>query len=158
MRARGDRAWQLYVYVCDNRVFVRCQPYCNARQVAMASQIVEAGVSFQKESFVHGHHVYFTNWTPTVGEVLSVKREVLNEYDRFAVAIWKDEEVVGHVPKALSKITSFFLKYNGILVFCEVTGRRVNRGVGLGMEVPCIYKFYGCQAHIKKLQEIVSKQ
>ena len=72
--------------------------------------------------------------------------------------IWKDEEVVGHVPKALSKITSFFLKYDGNVVFCEVTGRRVNHGVGLRMEVPCVYKFYGRQAHIKKLQEIVSKQ
>ena len=42
------------------------------------------------------------------------------------------------------------------MVFCEVTGRRVNRGVGLGMEVPCVNKFYGRQAHIKKLQEIVN--
>ena len=49
-------------------------------------------------------------------------------------------------------------QYNGNVVFCEVTGRRVNHGVELGMEVPCVYKFYGHQAHIKKLQEIVSKQ
>jgi len=41
----------------------------------MASQIVEAGASFQMESFVRSHHIYFTNWTPTVGEVLPVKRE-----------------------------------------------------------------------------------
>ena len=24
------------------------------------------------------------------------------------------------------------------------------------MEVPCVYKFYGCQTHIKKLQEIAN--
>jgi len=24
------------------------------------------------------------------------------------------------------------------------------------VEVPCVYKFYGCQAHIKKLQEIAN--
>ena len=142
--------------MCDNRVFALCQPYCTARQVAMASQIVEAGASFQMELFVRGHHVYFTNWTPTVGEVLPVKQEILNEYDRFAVAIWKDEEVVEHVPKAMSKITSFFLKYDGSVVFCDVIGRRVNRDVGLGMEVPCVCKFYEHQAHIKKLQEIVN--
>ena len=71
-------------------VTIVCSPYCTARQVAMASQIVEAGASFQMESFVRGHHVYFTNWTPTVGEVLPVKCEVLNEYDHFAVAIWRD--------------------------------------------------------------------
>ena len=60
------------------------------------------------------------------------------------------------MPKALIKITSFFLKYDGNAVFCEATGRRVNCGVGLGMEVSCVYKFYGRQAHIKKLQKIVN--
>ena len=83
-----------------------------------------------------------------------MKREILNEHDPFAVAIWKDGEVVGHVPNSLSKVTSFFLNYDGNVAFCEITGRRVNRGVGLGMEVPCVYKFYGRHAHIKKLQDI----
>ena len=30
----------------------------------------------------------------------------------------------------------------------------MNRGVELGVEIPCVYNFYGRQAHIKKLQEI----
>ena len=94
-------------YVYNNRVFVRCQPYCTARQVAVASQIVEARASFQMESFVRGHHVYFTSWTPTVIEVLPVKHEVLSKYDHFTVAMWKDEEVVGHVPRAKRKTTFF---------------------------------------------------
>lgn len=74
----------------------------------MASQIVGASASFQLESFVRGHYMYFRGWTPTVGELLPVKRKISNEYDPFAVAIWKDEEVVGHVPKSLSKVTVFF--------------------------------------------------
>ena len=124
----------------------------------MASQIVETSASFQLDSFVHGHHVYFRSWALTVGELLPVKREILNEYDAFAVAIWKDGEVVGHVPISLNKVTSFFLNNDGNVAFCEVTGRRVNCGVGLGMEVPCVYRFHGCLAHIKKLQELLKKE
>ena len=124
---------------------------------SMASQIVGASASFQLESFVRGHHVYFRNWTPTVGELMLVKREIVNEYDPFAVAIWKNGVVVGHVPKLLSRVIAFFLNYYGNVAFCEVTERRVNRGAGLGIEVPCVYKFYGCQVHVKKLQELLSK-
>ena len=56
-------------------------------------------------------------------ELLPVKREILNDHDPFVVAIWKDGEVVGYVPKSLRIITSFFLNYDGNVVFCEVTGR-----------------------------------
>ena len=68
-------------------------------------------------------------------------------YDRFAVAVLKGGEVVGHVPRTLSKTTSFFLWYDGNMVFCEVTSERVNQ---LGVEVPCVYKFYGRRFHITK--------
>ena len=59
------------------------------------------------------------------------------------MAVLKDGEVVGHVPRVLAKTTSFFLRYDGNVVFCEVCGERVNRGIQLGEEVLCIYKFYG---------------
>ena len=59
---------------------------------------------------------------PVTGELLPVMREILNDHNRFAVTIWKDGEVVGHVPKSLRKITSFF-NYNGNVVFCEVVGQ-----------------------------------
>ena len=51
--------------------------------------------------------------------------------------------VVGHIPKNVS----FFLKKAGSAGFCEVSDSRVNRGVGLGVEILCKYKFYGCQAY-----------
>ena len=64
--------------------------------------------------------------------------------------------------RACSKVTEqnhiFFLKYDSNVVFCEVTGRRVNHGVGLGIEVSCVYKFYGCRSHINKLEELLRKQ
>ena len=44
----------------------------------------------------------------------------------------------------------FFLNYDGNVIFCEVTGRRLNREVELGIEVPRVYKFYERQSHINK--------
>ena len=29
------------------------------------------------------------------------------------------------------------------MVTCEVTGYKLNRGVGLGLEVPCVFHFSG---------------
>ena len=54
----------------------------------------------QLESFVRGHHVYHTSWTPSFGEVLPVKIELTNEYDHFAVAVLKGGEDVVHVRTA----------------------------------------------------------
>ena len=59
--------------------------------------------------------------------MLPVKRELTNEHDRFAVAVLKDGDVVGHVPRSLSKTNSFFLRHDGNVVFCEVTGERLNQ-------------------------------
>ena len=61
----------------------------------MASEIVGGCDSFTLESYIRGHHVYHTIWTPIVGEVLPTKRELTNDYDRYAVAVLKDGEVVG---------------------------------------------------------------
>ena len=69
------------------------------------------------------------------------------EYDRFAVAVVND----GEVSRTLNKVTSFFLRYDGNFVFCEVTGERLNSGV----QVPCVHKYYGHQTHIDKFKELV---
>lgn len=36
-----------------------------------------------------------------------------------------------------------------------MTGSRVNRGVGLGLEIPCTYNFYGRQAYLDRLQTLL---
>ena len=59
------------------------------------------------------------------------------------------------VPLTLSKVSAFFLEYDGNFVFCEVTGKRLNSGVQLGVEVPCVHKYYGHQTYIDKLKELV---
>ena len=104
-----------------------------------------ASASTSFRSFVHRHHEYYRSWTTVTGELLPFKQEVSNDHDPFAVAIWKDRGVVGHVPKSLSKITSCCLTYDGNVVFCEINGRSVNRESDWEWKFPVFYyKFYGC--------------
>ena len=60
--------------------------------------------------------------------------------------------VVGHVPRNVSRMISFFLKKDGCVGYCEVTGERTNHGVGLGLEIPCVYRFYGRQPYVDQLR------
>ena len=54
--------------------------------------------SLRLDSVICGHHIYKDIWTPFTGEILHVEREAHNTAaNRFAVAIVKDETVVGHV-------------------------------------------------------------
>jgi len=67
----------------------------------MALDVGEASV----DSCFHGFHVYQDVWLPVMGETLLGLREDDNSEDRYAVAYYKSEEVVGHV---LRKILHFY--------------------------------------------------
>ena len=41
-----------------------------------------------------------------------------NWEDQFAIAVVKDGSIVGHIPKHLSRVVSFFLKKAGSAGFC----------------------------------------
>lgn len=89
-------------------------------------------------SCIRRHHIYKSTWTPTIGEQLECKRECTNAYDRYAVAVVKNQEIVGHLPRKISKICSLFLRRGGNIL-CTVSGRRrhstdLQQG---GLEVPC---------------------
>lgn len=109
-------------------------------------------------SFVHCHHVYKDEWTPTVGESLNCVREPLNEKDKNAVAVMRDDKVVGHVPLSYSRCVSQFLEISSSTVTCKVTGKRVTRGGGYGLEVPCQYSFKGNSLAVKWLSERIAKE
>lgn len=54
-----------------------------------------------------------------------------------------EDEILGHIPLRMTPFVSKFLKRptnKGELV---VSGKRVNRGAGYGLEIPCIYTFSG---------------
>ena len=115
-----------------------------------------ATTCIEVESVIRGYHVYKEIWTAMLGEVLTCKREADNFHDRFAVAIMKRSDVVGHVPKKISTICSLFLRSGTIT--CEVNGSRqysadLHRG---GLEVPCKMKFACCdQELLTKTQKLL---
>ena len=57
---------------------------------------------------MRGYHAYKDTWATVHHEELSCERETGNRVDAFAVAVMKDETVVGHVPKKISSVLIFF--------------------------------------------------
>ena len=51
------------------------------------------------------------HWTPTIGERLSesCQTEDSNAFDPYAVAIRKNANVIGHIPRKISAVCSLFI-------------------------------------------------
>ena len=102
--------------------------------------------------------MHIKTWQPTVGKVLVLEREPENSKDKMAVAIMKSRTVVGHVPKHLSTLFSQFLRRARNKGIVEVTGEKVNRGGGHGLEVPCVYHLFGPEAYLEHLKKFLEDQ
>ena len=59
-------------------------------------------------------------------ENFCLKSENKNQHDKIAVAILLEEQIVGYVPKSLSKIFHQFIKIPKCAIGCKVTGKRVS--------------------------------
>lgn len=106
------------------------------------------------QSFARGYHAYMDIWTPVVGQTLLLRREPTNPKDKNAVALYEDDSVVGHVPYNLAPYLSRFLARDVNKAFAEVTGEKVNRGAGYGLEIPCVYRLYGPKIYVDKMKQI----
>lgn len=69
-----------------------------------------------------GFHVYREVWTPRLGQSLKVEQEVNNVHDPFAISLGTkipgkltDKEIVGHIPREISRFCHYFLNYGGKL-------------------------------------------
>ena len=90
---------------------------------------------FEFQSYVTGHHVYKDIWTPTLGEKLSTAAEPENHHEKYAVKVLKENEVVGHVPRDISKYCTSALLCGGTIK-CEITRKnKTNLGMGLKSRV-----------------------
>ena len=65
---------------------------------AVFKEAVHWMAEFEIDSYVCDYHVYHDNWTPVVGEQLLCEREEGNPQDRYAGAIKKNSDTIGHVP------------------------------------------------------------
>ena len=63
--------------------------------------------------------------------------------------------IVGHVSYNIAPIIERFLMREANTGFLEITGAKVNRGAGCGLEIPCIYRLYGPGLYCTKLKELV---
>ena len=73
--------------------------------------------------------------------------------DKYAIALRHNDITVGHVPKFLSKLTYFYLKYGGTLTATVSGERRYSLKQG-GIELPADFKF--CSTN-SELQEQMGK-
>ena len=64
--------------------------------------------------------------------------ELDNVHDKYAVKALKNQDVVGHVPREISRYCSFVLNSGGTMDATVIGAREDRRGNG--MEVPCKYK------------------
>ena len=106
---------------------------------------------------VRGYHVYKTIWGAAVGEVLICRREPTNSADRYAVAVLKEETIIGHLPRKMSKVCSLFLRRGGS-IRCKVTGsRRYSSDLPQGgLEIPCSLLFKANVKEITKLRKVLA--
>ena len=114
--------------------------------------------TFRIESTVRGHHVYKAAWSPYIGEELPVQREVNNIHDDYSVAVLKNGNTVGHVPREISRVCWYFLHKSGSEMTCIINGdRRRSEVDGKGLVVPCVYIFRGKQKDLDRLINLFAK-
>ena len=118
---------------------------------------VASELFIQIESFIRGYQAYMDIWNPIIGEELQLQREPENTRDGCAVAIVKDSRIVGHVPRLLSPIIFHFLARSCNKGIAEIIGNKVNCGAGYGLEIPCVFCFYGASKYLERLQKLLNK-
>ena len=96
-------------------------------------------------------------WNSVDGEVLDCTRETDNPHDNYAVSIIRNSYVVGHVPLGLNKTFSNFLSLPASTMLCIVTGKRLNRGVKLELEIPVMYQARRHEKALQWLEKTITK-
>ena len=99
-------------------------------------------------SSARGYHAYMDIWKPLIGDdSLHCKREDDNIHDENTVAVIHSNHtgphVVGQVPFLYSSTFKNFLSLPNHTIRVLVTGKRINRGTGYGLEIPVEYVFNG---------------
>ena len=119
--------------------------------------VIDKANSFSFNSYARGYHAYMKIWNPVDGAVLVCTRETDNPHDNYAVSIIRNSYVVGHVPLGLSKTFSNFLSLPVSTMLCIVTGKRLNRGAGLGLEILVMYQARGHEKASQWLEKTITK-
>jgi hypothetical protein len=111
------------------------------------------------KSCVRGYHVYQKVWEAPVGEELVCKPQENNTNNCYAVAVVRayDNEVVGHLPKKISRMCWLFLKKPRSVISCTVDGSRrysADHPQG-GMEIPITVRVICQEGEVQKLHTLL---
>ena len=110
-------------------------------------------------SFIRGYHAYMGIWQPSIGDCnLDVMREEGNIHDQFAIGIFQNNVIMGHAPKCISKALSKFLTLPNCSITVTVTGKKVNRGGGYGLEIPTMYTVFGPYNAVEWIKKQIAKE
>ena len=101
--------------------------------------------------------MYQEVWTPVMGEILVCQRETSNTEDRYTIAVYKSEEVVGHVPHKILFHCAAFVRRGGTIYCMDQGSRRYSSDLAQeGMEIPCKLTFKGPLKELQKVQKYFS--
>ena len=105
-------------------------------------------VNFDTPSYTKVYHEHQKIRTVFLQEELCVEMQPANQVDKYAVAVKKNNAVVGHLSLGCSgkfAKTIFYFLCADEWSECKViaTGKPVNRGDGDGMQAPSLLKFHG---------------
>ena len=77
---------------------------------------------FQIPCASRGFHKYREIWKPTLGQNLSVRQELSNVHDPFAISIsakipgkLTKRDIIGHIPREISRFCHYFINYGGAI-------------------------------------------
>ena len=67
------------------------------------------------ESAIRGYHFYRKYWKPYLLQRLACNHEPENAFDRFAIKMFIQEKIVGHLPREISRPTKFLLARGAVM-------------------------------------------
>ena len=113
---------------------------------------------FENESVIKGYHAYMNDWTPFLGENLSIRPEPENKTYRYTVAVAKDAQVIGHLKKWKTdwygKTVFYFLRANPMnTTSITATGKKVKFGDRQDLQISCTFFFKGEEKYIEVLKK-----
>ena len=100
-----------------------------ARPRNFSAHVKMAMYKYQLQWCVRGYHIYKEEWEAAVGEELKCEREKNNAKDPYAVAVVRENVIVGHLPRKISQISALFLKRQGKISW-KVLGTGVLADIG----------------------------
>ena len=97
---------------------------------------------------LRGYHVYMKRWTPEIGQDITLEVEKNNPYDKYAIAGHYCDDIVGRVPKEVSRLFyDLITKHPMIRITATVAQEnKVKSKEGKGLEILLKVVFCGRKA------------